>query len=296
MTAMIKKEEEKYINPLTDFGFKKIFGTELNKDLLIDFLNELLPNRKIKDLTYSTNEHFGKYEIDRKAIFDIYCIGENDERFIVEMQKAKQNYFKDRSVFYASFPIQEQAKRGDWDYRLEPVYSIGILDFEFDEHKQEQDLLHIVELKNQKCEVFYDKLKFIYIELPKFKKDSSELETHFDKWLYVFTHLQKLQDRPKALQDRVFKKLFEVAEIAGFTAEERKEYEESLKTYRDIKNVVETARAEGKTEGKIEGKIEEKEGVIEKCIEENMSVEIIAKIVSLPISEVKKIMAQIKKR
>ena len=150
------KKEEKYINPLTDFGFKKIFGTEPNKDLLIDFLNEIIPNRKIKDLTYSTNEHFGKYEIDRKAVFDIYCIGENEERFIVEMQKAKQNYFKDRSVFYASFPIQEQAKRGDWDYRLEPVYSIGILDFEFNEHKQDEDLLHIVELKNQKCEVFYE--------------------------------------------------------------------------------------------------------------------------------------------
>ena len=288
----MKKEEEKYINPLTDFGFKKLFGTELNKDLLIDFLNELLPSRKIKDLTYSTNEHFGKYEIDRKAVFDIYCIGENDERFIVEMQKAKQNYFKDRSVFYASFPIQEQAKRGDWDYRLEPVYSIGILDFEFDEHKQDKDILHVVELKNQKCEVFYDKLKFIYIELPKFKKKPSELETHFDKWMYVFTHLQKLQNRPKALQERVFKKLFEVAEIAGFTEEERKEYEESLKTYRDIKNVVDTAR----TEGKIEGKIEKEEDVVERCMEENMQVEVISKIENLPITEVNKIIEKIKKR
>ncbi|MFK7983985.1 MAG: Rpn family recombination-promoting nuclease/putative transposase [Saprospiraceae bacterium] len=292
----MKKEEEKYINPLTDFGFKKLFGTELNKDLLIDFLNELLPNRKVKDLTYSTNEHFGKYEIDRKAIFDIYCIGENEERFIVEMQKAKQNYFKDRSVFYASFPIQEQAKRGDWDYRLEPVFSIGILDFEFDEHKQDKDLLHIVELKNQKCEVFYDKLKFIYIELPKFKKKPSELETHFDKWLYVFTHLQKLSNRPKELQERVFKKIFEVAEIAGFTEEERKEYEESLKTYRDIRNVVDTAKAEGIAEGKIEGKIEKEEEVIERCMEENMQVEVISKIVNLPIAEVKKIIEKIKKR
>ncbi|MEM9884678.1 MAG: Rpn family recombination-promoting nuclease/putative transposase [Bacteroidota bacterium] len=289
---MKNKEEEKYINPLTDFGFKKLFGTEPNKDLLIDFLNEILPNREIKDLTYSSNEHFGKYKIDRKAVFDIYCVGKNDERFIVEMQKAKQNYFKDRSVFYASFPIQEQAKRGDWDYRLEPIYSIGILDFEFDEHKQDKDLLHIIELKNQKCEVFYDKLKFIYIELPKFNKKQSELETRFDKWMYVFTHLQKLQDRPKALQERVFKKLFKVAEIAGFTEEERKEYEESLKTYRDIKNVVDTAR----TEGKIEGKIEEKEDVIERCLEENMSPETISKIVNLPISEVKKIMEKIEKR
>lgn len=289
-------KEEKYINPLTDFGFKKIFGTEPNKDLLIDFLNEILPNRKVKDLTYSTNEHFGKYEIDRKAVFDIYCVGENEERFIVEMQKAKQNFFKDRSVFYASFPVQEQAKRGDWDYRLEPVFSIGILDFEFDEHKKDEDLLHIVELKNQKCEVFYDKLKFIYIELPKFKKEQSELETHFDKWMYVFTHLQKLKDRPKALQKRVFKKLFKVAEIAGFTERERKEYEESLKTYRDIKNVVDTAKAEGKIEGKIEGKVKEKEEVIERCWRKKIRVADIAEISGLTIIEVKSIIEKLKKQ
>ena len=248
----MSSQDEKYINPLTDFGFKKLFGTEPNKDLLIDFLNEILPNRQIKDLNYSSNEHFGKLEIDRKAIFDLYCLGANGERFIVEMQKAKQNYFKDRTVFYSSFPIQEQAKKGDWNYKLEPVYSIGILDFKFDEHKKDNSLLHIVELKNQRCEVFYEKLKFVYIELPKFTKTSSELETRFDKWLYVFTHLQKLQDRPKELQERIFQKLFEVAEIANFSEQERNEYEESLKNYRDIKNVVDTAREEGKLKEKKE--------------------------------------------
>lgn len=181
---MNTESKEKYINPLTDFGFKKLFGTEPNKALLIDFLNQILPkNHKIKDLTYASNEKLGHTQIDRKAIFDLFCIGEQGERFIVEMQKAKQNYFKDRSVFYASFPIQDQAKKSEWDYRLDPVYSIGILDFIFEEHKKEEELLHVVELKNQRCEVFYDKLKFIYIELPKFNKKEEELETQFDKWL-----------------------------------------------------------------------------------------------------------------
>ncbi|MGB1283101.1 MAG: PD-(D/E)XK nuclease family transposase, partial [Polaribacter sp.] len=98
------QQKERYINPLTDFGFKKLFGTEPNKLLLIDFLNQILPDRQIKDLSYSSQEKQGLTELDRKAIFDLYCIGDNGERFIVEMQKAKQNYFKDRSVFYASFP------------------------------------------------------------------------------------------------------------------------------------------------------------------------------------------------
>ena len=249
-------QKEKYINPLTDFGFKKFFGTEPNKVLLIDFLNQILPDRKVKDLSYSTNEKQGKTEIDRRAIFDLYCIGDKGERFIVEMQKAKQNFFKDRSVYYSSFPIQEQAKKSEWDYKLDPVYSIGILDFIFDDHKKEKELLHIVELKNQHCEVFYDKLKFIYLELPKFKKKEKDLKTHFDKWVYVrtyvLTHLSKLQDRPKKLQERVFARLFEEAEIAKFTPEEREAYEESLKYYRDIKNVVDTSREEGKEEERNE--------------------------------------------
>ncbi len=237
---------ERYINPLTDFGFKKLFGTEPNKVLLIDFLNQILPDRhKIKDLNYSKNEQVGLNELDRKAIFDLYCVGESGERFIVELQKAKQNFFKDRSIYYASFPIQEQAKKGDWDYRLFPVYTVGILDFVFDDHKSEDGLLHIIELKNQQCEVFFDKLKFIYIELPKFHKQEDELESQFDKWLYVFRHLSRLQNRPKQLQNKIFKRLFEAAEIAKFSSGEREAYEESLKYYRDLKNVVNTSRWEG---------------------------------------------------
>lgn len=241
---------DRYINPLTDFGFKKLFGTEPNKILLIDFLNQILPKRhRIKDLSYSRNEQMGLNELDRKAVFDLYCTGESGERFIVEIQKAKQNYFKDRSVYYSSFPIQEQAKKGEWNYRLEPVYTVGILDFIFDDHRSEEELLHLVELKNQNCDVFYDKLKFIYIELPKFRKKEDELETQFDKWLFVFKHLSDLQDRPKRLQDKIFKRLFEAAEIAKFTPEERDAYEESLKHYRDLKNVVDTSREEGIEQG-----------------------------------------------
>ena len=246
--------KDKYINPLTDFGFKKLFGTEPNKDLLIDFLNQILPaQHQIEDLTYARNEQLGQVELDRKAIFDLYCIAQSGERFIVEIQKAKQNFFKDRSIYYASFPIQEQAQKGIWDFQLQPVYTVGILDFIFDDHKNEEELLHLVELKNQRCEVFYDKLKFIYIELPKFKKTQEQLESQFDKWLYVFRHLSDLQDRPQQLQDRIFQKLFDTAEIARFTPAEKEAYEESLKYYRDLNNVVDTSREEGLQEGLQKG-------------------------------------------
>lgn len=258
---MSQETVAKYINPLTDFGFKKLFGTEPNKNLLIDFLNELLPKRhQIKDLSYAKNEHLGAKVIDRSAVFDLYCIGENKERFIVEMQKAKQNYFKDRSVYYSSFPIQEQAKKKEWDYRLTPVYTVGILDFIFEEHKSETDLVHLVELKDQNCKVFYDKLKYIYVELPKFVKTETELDTHFDKWLFVLRHLSNLQNRPEKLQEKVFQQIFKVAEIAKFSNKEKEAYQKSLKTYRDINNVVDTAREEGMEEGVVKGR---KEGIEE---------------------------------
>jgi predicted transposase/invertase (TIGR01784 family) len=262
---------EKYINPFTDFGFKKLFGTEPNKDLLIDFLNEvILPDqRKITDLTYKKNDQLGATEFDRKAIFDLYCIGENDERFIVEMQKAKQNYFKDRTVFYATFPIQEQAQKGDWDYKLSEIFTVGILDFVFSDEEQNniqeaKEVRHVVNLKDQKCRVFYDKLTFIYLEMPHFTKTEDELETTYDKWLYVLKNLATLPNRPIKLQEKIFQRLFETAEIAKFSHEEKQQYEDSLKSYRDLKNVIDTSYGEGKIDGKIEGKIE---GRIEEKIE-----------------------------
>jgi len=282
--------KDKYINPLTDFGFKKLFGSEPNKILLIDFLNQILPDKhQIKDLTYARNEQLGLNELDRKAIFDLYCIGESGERFIVELQKAKQNFFKDRSIYYASFPIQEQAQKGDWDYRLEPVYTVGILDFIFEDHRSEEDLLHLVELKNQRCDVFYDKLKFIYIELPKFTLGEDELETQFDKWLFVFRHLSTLQNRPEQLQDKIFQRLFEAAEIARFSPEEREAYEDSLKYYRDLKNVVDTSREEGILEG-IEQGIEKRNLEIAKQMKkEGESIEKIMRYTNLSRAKIEEL-------
>jgi predicted transposase/invertase (TIGR01784 family) len=258
--------KEKYINPFTDFGFKKLFGEEPNKDLLIDFLNQILPqHHQIKDLTYLNAEHLGIAELDRKAMFDLYCESQSGEKFIVEMQKAKQNFFKDRSVYYTTFPVQQQAKRGEiWNYELKAVYFVGILDFVFAENINNDEVLHEVKLKNKFGNVFYDKLTFIYLEMPKFTKTLDELKTSFDKWLYILKHLPRLQERPAKLQEKVFNKLFESAQIAKFNQEEMKKYDESLKVYWDMNAVIETARDDAFDEGKFEGKIEGKlEGVLQ---------------------------------
>ena len=250
----------KYVNPFTDFGFKKIFGEEASKPLLIDFLNALLPNTdKIVDLTFKNNEQLGQTDIDRKAIYDIYCENEKGEKFIVELQKAKQNYFKDRTIYYSTFPIREQAERGEWNYNLNAVYCIGILDFTFDDYETEpekSEVVHTIKLKNQNGKIFYDKLTFIYLEMPNFKQTETELETRLDKWLYFIKHLEDFQTIPTIIADEVFNQAFEKAELAKFGQMELVNYENSLKIYRDLKGVIDTAFDEGKMEGKMEGKYE----------------------------------------
>ncbi|MEM9340340.1 MAG: Rpn family recombination-promoting nuclease/putative transposase [Bacteroidota bacterium] len=247
---------EKYVNPFTDFGFKKLFGEEPNKDLLLDFLNELLREEQgqITELTYLKNEHLDQ-DLNRKAIFDLYCTNEKGERFIVELQKTKQNFFKDRTVYYSTFPIREQAKRADWNYQLNAVYTIAILDFVFDEGKNEPKKYRydIKLMDKETCEIFYDKLTFIYLEMPKFSKTLDELESRFDKWLYVLRNLNKLDRVPDKLRERIFEQLFETAEIAKFDHQQLNDYEESLKYYRDLKNSLDTAFEDGMEKGVEKG-------------------------------------------
>lgn len=269
---------EKYINPFTDYGFKRLFGEEPNKDILLDFLNELLKEEEghITSLQYKKNEHLDS-DLNRKAIFDIYCENEKGERFIVELQKTKQYFFKDRTVYYSTFPIQEQAQPGsEWNYQLKAVYTIAILDFVFDEDKNEPEKsLYKVKLSDiDTNKVFYDKLTFVYLEMPKFKKSVDELETHFEKWLFVLRNLNRLDRIPEKLKEEVFMRVFDVAEIAKFTPEQRISYQDSLKYYRDLKNSLDTAKEEKAIE------------IAENVLKSGVSTEIIMQSTGLSIEQI----------
>lgn len=256
--SIIMAIQDRYINLTSDFGFKRIFGTDMNKDLLIGFLNALFNGRHvIKDVTFKSNEHLGSNGDMRRAIFDVYCHADNGSRFIVEMQNAYQDFYKDRSVYYSTFPISEQAQKGEWNYELEPVYTIGILNFAFPENRGSDRVLTEVKLMNT-CtkEVFYDKFSLIYIELANFHQDEYHLESLFDKWLFVLKNMQRLMERPAALQERVFQRLFKAAEIATYTPLDRKEYEQSQRAYNDIKIAVDSAKREGEAKGIVKGRAE----------------------------------------
>jgi predicted transposase/invertase (TIGR01784 family) len=278
--------KEKYVNPFTDYGFKRLFGEEPSKDLLLDFLNGLLQSEQgmIKKLTYLKSDKLGSSEEERKAIFDLYCENEKGEKFIVELQKTKQKLFKDRTVYYSSFPIRESAQRGsDWNFELNAVYTIAILDFVFDEDKHQKDkYLYTVKLSDiETKKVFYDKLTFVYLEMPKFNKSIGELETHFDKWLYIIRNLNKLEHIPNELREGIFERLFELAEISKFTPDEARTYENSLKIYRNLKNSFDTAREEGEMKGKVE--------VAKKLINKGFDISEIIEITGLTKEKIEKI-------
>jgi len=297
----------KYINPFTDFGFKKIFGEEANKDLLIDFLNTLLADKaNIIALTYLKNEHLGRRESDRKAIFDLHCENDKGEKFIVEMQKAKQTFFKDRTVYYTSFPIQSQAKKDvrnskdktqnyTWDYQLNSIYSIAVMDFAFNDSLPEKVKHDVMLMDIETHTIFYDKLRFIYLEMPHFTKKLEDLETHYDKWLFVLKNLPRLEEIPEKLREKIFMKVFETADTSQYSPNLLSQYQDSLKDYRDLKNSLDTYRAEGLAEGLEKGLAEGLEKGVKQvalnAIKKGLDDDFIQELTGLSPSEI----AQIRK-
>ena len=283
----------KYINPYTDYGFKYLFGTEPNKDITLELLNALLQGKEvIKSLTLLPTEQLGDTKDDRRSVFDIYCKNEKGEKIIIEMQKADQQWFKDRSVYYSSFPIRQQGEKGQWRFGLKAVYTIGILDFVFDEDKDDKEYYHhVVQLMDVNTKtVFYDKLTYIYLEMPKFQKTEAELKTMTDKWLYALKNLPRLLERPAALQERIFKKFFEVAEIGNLSKEEYAKYFESEKVYYDNDGAIRTAEAKGlakgRAEGRAEGIEENKRANARRMKTDNMDINLISKYTGLTVEEI----------
>ena len=265
---------KKYVNPFSDFGFKRIFGEEANKSHLIDFLNSLLPSEhRIAHLEFNNSEQLGVIRTDRKAIFDIYCENEKGEKFIVEMQKSKQDFFRERTIFYSTFPIRDQIEKSDWNFELTAIYCIGILDFVFNDYGPEEntkEVVHTIKLKDQHGKIFYDKLTYIYLEMPNFNKQESELESRLDRWLYFLKNIVRLEDIPEIFKDEVFTSAFRTAEISNMTVVEYEQYVGSMKAYTDMVNVIAYATKEAQLKGFTEGMEDGREKGIEKGMQEGI--------------------------
>jgi len=288
----------RFLNPFTDFGFKRLFGQEKNKDLLIHFLNQVLKDEAepIIDLDYLNTELLGQSVDDRSVIFDLYCKTSSGTYFIVELQTYSQTNFKERILYYSTFAIQQQAQKGKWDFSLKKVFAISLLDFILPEDPtdDEEVKVHVQLVETSTKKIFYDKLTYIYLQLPKFNKHLQECVSPFDKWLYFIKNLEKLNRIPNELQENIFMKLLDEAELAKLNHDERYSYEMSLKRFRDYHNVIdhsfvkgiEKGKIEGKIEGKLEGKQESLEEVCEQMLLKGFSPEVIHDVTGLSMNEI----------
>ncbi|MBX3256339.1 MAG: PD-(D/E)XK nuclease family transposase [Chitinophagaceae bacterium] len=236
-----------FIDPLSDFGFKFLLGSEPTKELLIDFLNELFKGKKvIADIVYNRNEHGGPVPQSRRMVFDLTCTGQNGEVFIIEVQRIRQQYFKDRAVYYCSRLIHDQAPKGkEWDYSLKEVYFIGVMDAVLEDSDPAQ-CVHYVRMSYARTgREFYKKLGFIFIEIPKFAKAEKELKTGVDKWLFVLKNMSRLKKVPVMLNTRIFTKLFNIAAVSNLTKEQYMKYEKDLMASWDEYAIRKTLLEEG---------------------------------------------------
>ena len=289
----------KFINPFTDIGFKRIFGQEISKPVLIAFLNALLSEeRTIVDVKFLDKEQLGISSGDRSLIYDIYCETETGEHIIVEMQNKYQPYFKKRSIYYLSRSIVEQGERGsEWSYDIKAVYLVAFLNFKLSDISDDfRTDVALMDMKRRT--VFSDKVRLIYLQLPYFTKEADECETVFERIIYVLKHMDILQRMPWMAQDAVFKKLSEIAEVASLDSEERKKYDESLRAYRDTIVVMEGQFLEGerkglekglekgRAEGRAEGEYAKALSMARKMKSDGLTAEVISKYTGLSEDEV----------
>ena len=302
---------QQFAELLCDFMFKRLFGSEANKDVLIGFLNILLEDVEIEGVDFIPTEHLGLTEDDRKVIFDISCRCKDGRSFIIEMQKGYQKHFRKRAVYYTTYPINEQGRHArdlylknkadaeisgipyaakfEWDYDLKPVTVVALLNFQFDhEVGWPRDRCHSsYRLREDSChEVMTDALRFVFLELGRFKKRIWELHTVFDKWMYLLKHMHEMVSVPKEFSDPLFTRLFYLAEINNFTPEEYKQYQKSLESMSEFDNVInstaELAEMRGRTEGRAEGRVEVARNMLGMGIE----IDVIARATGLTVEEV----------
>ena len=251
----------RYINPFTDWGFKRLFGQEFSKDLLINFLNDLFDGEfQIKDVTFKDKEQLGDSNDLRGCIFDIYCVTDDDKHFIVEMQNRWVPFFVNRSIYYASKAFVAQRKKFDEAgvrtavlYQFVPVYVVCIMNFMPREHEVTKFRTDVALREKSSDSVFSDKLRFIYLSLPFFDKSEEECETGFEKWIYVLKYMEVLERLPFTAQKKIFDHLAKLADVRCLSSEEQEKYDESIKAADDYYSGLYGSYVEGEETGMAKG-------------------------------------------
>ena len=257
----------RYINPFTDWGFKRLFGQEFSKDLLINFLNDLFEGEfQIKDVTFKDKEQLGDTNDLRGCIFDIYCVTDDDKHFIVEMQNRWVPFFVNRSIYYASKAFVAQRKKFDEAgdrtpvlYQFVPVYVVCIMNFMPKEHEVTKFRTDVALREKSSDTIFSDKLRFIYLSLPFFNKSEEECESGFEKWIYVLKYMEMdevFKNLPLAEQKKMLDHLAKLPDVRYLSSEEQEKYDESIKAVDDYYSGLYGSYVEGEEKGIAKGRAE----------------------------------------
>ena len=295
------KSENQNINLLTDFGFKRFFGTEPYKKNLISFLNAIVPPYigHIKDVTFLPTEQLGNSDTNKRLVFDVLCAIQNNDHIIVEMQKASQEFFKDRIIAYTSRHISEALEVGDRRYNFPTVITIVLVDFEIPDLKRSNRFIQHIMLKDDENKNFSDKISFLLIDLTKFAGEINfeQLTDESQKWCFVIKNMWRLKESDIPAEETIFKELYENCKISKLNAMEKQEYEKSVLEYEDVKDAMEYHHRMGKAEGFNDGfekgiekgREEAINQTAKKLLSMGMSVSDIAKATGLTENEVNQI-------
>ena len=290
----------RFVDPKTDIAFKKIFGNNAHKSILIEFLNEILEldypieSVEIAD-TYQPPKIYGL----KSTSLDIKAKDQSKREFLIEMQVAKETWFSKRAIYYSSKAYSQQLAIGGNYQKLKPVIFLGILDFTAFDHESHLSR-HLLLNKETKQHDLKD-LEFNFIELPKFTKSEQELETVADKWIYFIQQAIKLDHIPENTDTLALRLAYEVAAQHQWSSEELEVYEAQEMQLQISQNVFETARmdglaqgkeeglAQGKEEGLAEGKLVEKQAIAKNLLTTGLDIETIAKATGLTQVEIENI-------
>mgnify|MGYP001102365936 CR=1 FL=1 len=303
----------KFINPFTDFGFHRIFGQEVHKELLIDFLNQLFfGEHDIEDITFLNPIQTPETLDDRGIVFDVHCKDSNGNLFVVEMQTGAQPYFHDRGLYYLARAISNQGQKGkDWKFALQPVYGVFLLNYKMDVNSKFRT--DVILADRETGSMFSDRIRQVYLELPYFQKEPDECENDFERWIYVLKHMDTLDRMPFKARKAIFERLERIGSMANLTPKQRAQYEAEWKMYNDYYNTLDFAvekgmkkgmekgmekglqeglqkgLQKGKAEGKAEGRQEEKHSIALNLKKLGVSIEQIAFATGLSIEEIEKL-------
>ena len=282
----------KYIDPMSDFGFKKIFKESGRKELLIRPLNAIF-GLDIADLEIGESERQGETPDDRSACFDLFCTAADGKQFIVEVQRIKQPFFVERAIYYSAFPIAESAQRGrtggvSWDYNFPPVFFLGLLDFDFrDLHGQRgadpnpDQFIHRFSLRDDDTgERMTESLRFAFLEIRRFGKTWEECTGFEEQFLYMMKNLHTFAGEP-ALQEEspYFRAMLDAAEFAQMSREQKRQYREEMRRDWDYKNTMDYAVEKGMAE--------KAESIARRMLADGLSVDLVVKYTELSEEQVR---------